>query len=54
MGSAEPMENDPRSDDDQQQSDGQDESVEEFKEEVENDPSTAQAGDDDIEQLRGG
>ena len=31
-----------------------DESPEEFAEQVENDPSTAQSGDDDLEDVRGG
>ena len=31
-----------------------DESVEEFAEQVENDPSTASSGDDELEQVRGG
>ena len=31
-----------------------DESPEEFAEEVENDPSTATSGDDELEQVRGG
>ncbi|HEX8084846.1 MAG TPA: hypothetical protein VF529_11205 [Solirubrobacteraceae bacterium] len=31
-----------------------DESVEEFAEEVENDPSTAQTGEDELEDVRGG
>jgi hypothetical protein len=47
------MENE-RSDDQQEQAQGQDESVEEFKQEVEEDPSTAQSPDEDAEQLRGG
>ncbi len=31
-----------------------DESPEEFAQEVENDPSTASSGDDELEQVRGG
>jgi hypothetical protein len=31
-----------------------DESVQEFAEEVENDPSTAQTGGDELEEVRGG
>ena len=31
-----------------------DESPEEFAEQVENDPSTASSGDDELEQVRGG
>ncbi len=31
-----------------------DESAEEFAQEVENDPSTASSGDDELEQVRGG
>ncbi len=31
-----------------------DESVEEFVEQVENDPSTANTGEDELEQVRGG
>lgn len=31
-----------------------DESPEEFAEQVENDPSTADSGDDELEQVRGG
>ena len=50
------MENEQSRDEDEAQ--GQttgDESPEEFKEQVENDPSTAQSpGDDDAERLRGG
>ena len=45
------MENQERSDD---QQDAQDESVEEFKQEGEEDPSTAQSDDDETARLRGG
>jgi hypothetical protein len=45
------MENQERSDD---QQGAQDESVEDFKEEVENDPSTAKSDDEETERLRGG
>ncbi len=39
--------------DEQDQTQG-DESPEEFAQEVENDPSTANTGEDELEQLRGG
>ena len=48
------MENQPSSDDEQQPSEAQDESVEEFKEDVENDPATANGPDEETEKYRGG
>ncbi len=49
------METEQQRDDEQPQGAAQDdESVEEFKEEMEEDPSRAQSPDDDVEQLRGG
>lgn len=48
------MESEQPRDDEEPQQQGHDESVEEFKEDVENDPSTAKSGDDEIERLRGG
>ena len=48
------MENQPSSEDQDQQPQSGDESPEEFKEQVENDPSTAQSDDDATERLRGG
>ena len=47
------METEPQRDDEQQPSGASEESTQEFKEEVENDPSTA-GTDDEAEQLRGG
>ena len=43
-----------RSDDQNAEQASGDESVEEFKQEVEEDPSTAQSPDDAAEQIRGG
>ena len=43
-----------RNDDQAAEQSGADETVEEFKQEVEEDPSTAQSPDDAAEQIRGG
>ena len=43
-----------RTDEEQPQQSGGDESVEEFKQEVEEDPSTAPSPDETAEQYRGG
>ena len=49
------MDNERRDDEDQApQQSGGDESVEEFKQEVEEDPSTAKSPDEAAEQYRGG
>ena len=47
------METDQQRDDEQSQA-KDDESVEEFKEDIENDPSRAPSGDEDLERQRGG
>jgi hypothetical protein len=48
------MENQQSRDDEQLQDQNGDESVEEFKQEVEDDPSTAQSPDEGAERIRGG
>jgi hypothetical protein len=48
------MDNERRDDEEQPQQSGGDESVEEFKQEVEEDPSTAKSPDATAEQYRGG
>jgi hypothetical protein len=48
------MENEQPTDQQQQPAQPEDESVEEFKDEVEQDPSTASSPNEDAERLRGG
>ena len=46
--------NQTQGDEQEQGGQAQDESAEDFKQEVENDPSTAKSPDEDTERLRGG